>query len=83
MIKSSKSFATLSLIFLAMVLVMAFIWWLVVYSPLGMRKAFEVMIDGEAMRSTFNSTFLVFISTGMVAAILSIMLSGLRRLQGK
>lgn len=83
MIKSSRSLATLALVLVAMCLVMLFIWWLVVYSPVGMRKAFEVMIGGDDMRSTFNTTFIVIICTALAGALFSFVLSGIKWFQGE
>lgn len=83
LIKSSRSLLTLGLVFLAMAAVLALIWWLIAFSPIGIKKVFEVHIDGDALRTTFNNTFVILISTTVVGAAISALLGAFRWMRGE
>ena len=79
--QTPQSLATLGLMLIAMGLVLAFIWWLVVYSPIGFGRAFDVLIDGAEMRRTFNSVFVVVLTVDAIAAIVCFFLAAVKVLQ--
>ena len=79
--QTPQSLATLGLMLIAMGLVLAFIWWLVVYSPIGFGRAFDVLIDGPEMRRTFNGVFVVVLTVDAIAAIVCFFLAAMRILQ--
>lgn len=79
--QTPQSLATLGLMLIAMGLVLAFIWWLVVYSPIGLGKAFDVLIDGPEMRRTFNGVFVVVLTVDAIAAIVCFFLAAVKVLQ--
>ncbi len=79
--QTPQSLATLGLMLIAMGLVLAFIWWLVVYSPIGFGRAFDVLIDGAEMRRTFNGVFVVVLTVDAIAAIACFFLAAVKVLQ--
>ena len=79
--QTPQSLATLGLMLIAMGLVLAFIWWLVVYSPIGFGRAFDVLIDGAEMRRTFNGVFVVVLTVDAIAAIVCFFLAAVKVLQ--
>ena len=70
--------------------VLAFIWWLIVFSPIGFGRAFDVIIGGDDLRNTFNTVFVVVLTVDGIGAIVcfffavvKILQDWLHRLTGK
>lgn len=79
--QTPQSLVTLGIVLIAMGLVLVFIWWLVVYSPIGLGKAFDVLIDGPEMRRTFNGVFVVVVTVDGIGAIICFFLAVVKVLQ--
>ena len=62
-------------------LVLAFIWWLIVFSPIGFGRAFDVIIGGDDLRNTFNTVFVVVLTVDGIGAIVCFFLAAVKILQ--
>ncbi len=65
----ARSLITLGAILIATAVIVAFIWWVVVLSPIGFGRAFEHTIGGDSMRTKVSGVFIIAISLAVIGGI--------------